>query len=262
MSDDSVLYNVIDGVATLTLNRPDARNALDVSMMVRAIKLLNDAASDPKVRVIVLTGAGTVFCAGADLRSAAADEGAGFQGNATEVLAQLLAALQDNAKPSIARIQGHVAGGENGLVAACDLAVAVESARFAFSEVRVGVAPAVISVVCLPRMRPRDAAELLLTGERVSAERARESGLINAVVPDEALDGYVGGWVEQLMAGGPRAVAATKQLLREVPARDRDDAFTYTAALSAQLFASDEAREGMTAFIERRAAVWPSVGAS
>jgi len=257
MSDETVLYEVSDGVATLTLNRPDARNALDVPMMQLATALVEQAGADPAVRVIVLTGEGTVFCAGADLRGATSGGDTTFQGNATEVLGHLLTALQDSPKPTIARVQGHVAGGGNGLVAACDLAVAVDTARFAFSEVRVGVAPAVISVVCLPRMRPRDAAELLLTGERVSAARVREAGLINAVIPADGLDGYVHGWVQQLIAGGPNAVAATKRLLRDVPTQTRDEGFASTTVLSAALFASDEAREGMTAFLERRPAVWP-----
>ena len=258
MSDEStaptVRYEVAGGVATVTLDRPAARNALDIASMDLVMSHLADAANDDAVRVVVLTGEGTVFCSGADLRDATTDDG-GF-GRGTQVLADVLKALHDHPKPTIARVQGHVAGGGNGLVAACDLAVAADTAKFAFTEVRVGVAPAVISVVCLPLMRPRDAAELLLTGERVSAERVREAGLINAVVHAEALDAHVRAWVEQLSAAGPIAVSETKKLLRTVPTMSRDDGFAMTAALSARLFASDEAREGMTAFLERRPAVW------
>ena len=205
---------------------------------------------------MVLTGTGSAFCAGADLRGATAGDADGFAAAGPAALVRVLEAILDHPKPTIARVQGHVAGGGNGLVAACDLSVAAEGVRFAFSEVRVGVAPAVISVVCLARMSPTHAAELLLTGERVSAERAREAGLVNAVVPADALDAAVGGWVDSLRRGGPGALAATKELLRRVPTLPRDDAFSWTAELSGSLFASDEAREGMTAFLQRRPAAW------
>lgn len=255
-TDAAVRYAVADGVATLTLARPDARNVLNAESMGLLSQHLADAATDDSVRVVVLTGEGSAFCAGADLRGATAGDEGGFSAAGPRALADLLEQILDHPRPTIARVQGHVAGGGNGLVAACDLAVAVDSARFAFSEVRVGVAPAVISVVCLARMSPRHAAELLLTGERVSAERAREAGLITVVVPADALDGAVHGWIEQVRAGGPQALAATKRLLREVPLLSRSDAFALTSELSASLFASDEAREGMTAFLERRPAAW------
>ena len=252
----AVRYEVAEGVATLTLNRPDSRNVLDGE----SLRLLNEhlaaAAADDAVRVVVITGEGTAFCAGADLRGATSGDESGFTGGAVRAMADLLAAILDHPKPTIARVQGNVAGGGNGLIAACDLAVAVDTAKLAFSEVRVGVAPAIISVVCLMRMNPRDASELLLTGERVSAERARAAGLLTAVVPVDALDGTVRGWVSQLSSGGPLALAATKRLLREVPTLARDEAFAMTSELSASLFASDEAREGMTAFLERRPAAW------
>ncbi len=164
--------------------------------------------------------------------------------------------MLDSPKPIIARVQGHVAGGGNGLVAASDLAVASADARFAFSEVRLGVAPAVISVVCLQVMHRRDAQELLLTGERVDAERARAAGLVTAVVPAEELDEAVGGYVRRLLAGGPHALAGTKDLLRRVPTLDRQVAFEETAALSAAYFGSAEAREGMTAFLQKRPPTW------
>jgi len=252
----AVTYDVTDGVATITLNRPDARNVLDGDVMGLMTEHFAAAEADDNVRVVVLTGSGNTFCAGADLRGASDGTSDGFASAGPKVLADLLATILDFPKPTIARVQGHVAGGGNGLVAACDLAVAVESAKFAFSEVRVGVAPAVISVVCLPRMSQRDAAELLLTGERVSAERARTAGLLNAVVPDDGLDAYVAGWVTQLRAGGPTALAATKTLLREVPTLNRADAFDMTAQMSAALFAADEGKEGMAAFLERRPAGW------
>ncbi len=250
----AVRYEVRDGLATVTLDRPDARNVLGAEALMQLLAALQQAAVDDSVRVVVLTATGPVFCAGADLR--AAQQADGFSGAGPQQLVAVLEALLDHPKPTIARVQGHVAGGGNGLVAACDLAVAAAGARFAFSEVRVGVAPAVISVVVLGVLDPRAAAELMLTGERVSAERARAAGLLTRVVEADALDATVAGWVEQLMLGGPEGLAATKQLLRRVPVLDRDQAFRWTAELSAALFASAEAAEGMAAFIERRPPRW------
>ncbi|MFI5099753.1 MAG: enoyl-CoA hydratase/isomerase family protein [Actinomycetes bacterium] len=251
----AVLYEVSDGVATVTLNRPEQRNVLNADSLAPLLAALEHAASDDAVRAEVLTGTGNTFCSGADLRGAASDAD-GFASSGPRLTASVLEALLDHPKPTIARVQGHVAGGGNGLVAACDLAVAVEDARFAFTEVRVGVAPAVISVVCLRVMRPRDAAELMLTGERVPAARALQAGLLTEVVPAAELDATVGRWCAALRLGGPGAVAATKELLRRVPALSRDEGFAYTSELSARLFGGAEAAEGMSAFVERRPPAW------
>ena len=260
---DPVLYATAGGVATVTMNKPDARNVLDAELLPALQAAIDAAREDDNVRVVVLTGSGNTFCAGADLRGASAQAEGSFAGSAPAALARLLTAMLELPKPVVGRVQGHVAGGGNGLVAACDLSVAADTAKFAFSEVRVGVAPAVISVVCLRRMRPADAAELMLTGERVTAERALAAGLVHQVVPADTLDAAVGDYVDRLLLGGPFALAATKELLRRVPTMNRDDGFEWTARLSASLFASDEAREGMTAFVERRPPAWapPPVGA-
>lgn len=256
MSDQPVMYAVADGVATITLNRPDAKNRLDLEAMGMVREFLAEASGDDAVRVIVLTGSGTTFCSGADLAGAVAATEGGFAAGGTSGLVSLLADMLDHPKPLIARVQGHVAGGGNGLVAACDIAVASADAKFAFSEVRVGVAPAIISVVCLQVMHRRDAQELLLTGERVTAERVLRAGLITSVVETDALDAAVQGYVDALLLAGPEAVSNTKDLLRRVPAMTRDDAFAWTAEMSAGLFTSAEAREGMTAFLEKRKPTW------
>lgn len=252
----AVLLDVQDGVATITLNRAEAKNRLDAESMGLLLAHLAATAQDSSVRVVVLTGSGTTFCSGADLSGALAATSGGFASGGTAGLVDVLVAMLDHPKPIIARVQGHVAGGGNGLVAACDIAIASEAAKFAFSEVRVGVAPAIISVVCLQVMRRRDAQELLLTGERVSADRVREAGLVTRVVGADALDASVAAYVDQLRAGGPEAVARTKELLRRVPAMAREEAFAWTAEVSAGLFTSAEAREGMTAFIEKRKPEW------
>lgn len=252
----TVRYEVGDGVATITLASPETRNVLTPATMAALVEHLAAAADDGSVRAVVLTGEGNTFCAGADLASAASADSTSFADAGPGALVRVLEAMLDHPKPVVARVQGHVAGGGNGLVAAADLAVAAETSRFAFSEVRVGVAPAVISVVCLAKLHPAAARELLLTGERVSAQRVLDAGMINAVVPDEGLDAAVRGYTDALRLAGPEAVASTKQLLRRVPALPRDDAFAWTAELSASLFSSAEAREGMTAFLERRRPAW------
>lgn len=244
------------GVATITLDRPEAKNRLDAESMALLLEHLRSTAESPTVRVVVLTGSGTTFCSGADLAGAVAATSGGFASGGTSGLVDVLVAMLDHPKPIIGRVQGHVAGGGNGLVAACDLAIASADARFAFSEVRVGVAPAIISVVCLQVMHRRDAQELLLTGERVSAQRVHAAGLVTQVVESEGLDAAVAAYVEQLRLGGPEAVARTKELLRRVPAMTREEAFAWTAEVSAGLFTSKEAREGMTAFLEKRKPEW------
>jgi len=259
VTDPAALCDVVAGVATITLNRPDSKNRLDAAAMAEVAGHLDACGADDAVRVIVLTGSGTTFCAGADLAAAASGAADGFVGSGPQGLVRLLTAILDNPKPVIAKVQGHVAGGGNGLVAACDIAVASSEALFAFSEVRLGVAPAVISVVCLEVMDRRSAQELFLTGERVDADRVREAGLLTKVCPPEALDAVVGGYVKLLTAGGPQALAHSKDLIRRVPRLSRADAFDVTAELSAALFGSDEAREGMTAFLEKRPAAWVSL---
>ena len=251
--------SAVGGVATVTLNRAERRNALNAESLQALLDALVAGAADDAVRVVVLTGSGNTFCSGADLRGAS-DDGAGFAASGPRLMVSVLETLLDFPKPTVARVQGHVAGGGNGLVAACDLAVAVEDAMFAFSEVRVGVAPAVISVACLRVMRPRDAAELMLTGARVPAARVLAAGLLTAVVPADELDAHVAAWCAELTQGGPDAVRHTKQLLRRVPTMPRDEAFAYAAEMSARLFASEEAAEGMTAFTERRPPSWAPRG--
>jgi enoyl-CoA hydratase/carnithine racemase len=255
-----VRYEVADGVARLTLDNPDARNVLDVDTMAALSDGFARAGEDPAVRVVVLAAEGRAFCAGADLKGAASADEQSFTADGPGALVAVLEGILDCPKPTIARVQGHVAGGGNGLVAACDFAVAAEEVHFAFSEVRVGVAPAVISVVCLERMNRRDGIELLLLGERVPASRVAEAGLINKAVPGDELDAAVDGYADSLRKGGPQALTATKNLLRRVPGMPRAEAFSWTAEMSARLFNSDEARAGMMAFLSKQPAPWVEQG--
>ncbi len=253
---DEVVVSIDSGVATIRLNRPQARNALDGRAMTLLREALVQTAEDDAVRVVVLTGTGSVFSAGADLKAAAAGDAGSFAATGPEAMAQLLIQIVDHPKPTIARVQGDVFGGGNGLVAACDLAVATDTARFAFSEVRLGLTPAVISVVCLPKLSRADAMELFLFGERVSAGRLVAAGMINAAVAEGELDATIAEWVGKLRAGGPLALAGSKELINRVPALSRADAFAWTAEKSGEYFRSPEAAEGITAFLQKRAPNW------
>jgi enoyl-CoA hydratase/carnithine racemase len=256
MTTEPVTWELGSGVARLTLARPDRHNVLDGPLLDGLARQLDRAATDEAVRVVVLAAAGTTFCAGADLRGPADGAPGSFAGTAASALAGVLAAVMDHPKPVVARVQGHVAGGGNGLVAACDIAVASDVARFGFTEVRVGVAPAVIAVPLLRRLSPADASMLLLTGRRIDAEAACAVGLVQQVVPPDRLDDAVQSYVTDLLQGGPEALAATKQVLQQVPQLPRDQAFAWAAQLSAERFASTEASEGMRAFVEKRRPGW------
>lgn len=253
---DEVVVDSVGGMATIRLNRPEARNALNGAAMAGLRQALTDTASDDAVRVVVLTGTGTVFSAGADLKAAAAGEEGSFAATGPEAMAELLTQIIEHPKPTIARVQGDVFGGGNGLVAACDLAVAVDTARFAFSEVRLGLTPAVISVVVLPKLSRADAMELFLFGERVPAMRLVQAGMLNAAVLEEELDAQIAEWVGKLRAGGPRALAGSKELINRVPALPRSEAFAWTAEKSGEYFRSEEAAEGIMAFLQKRSPNW------
>ncbi|MCU4182843.1 enoyl-CoA hydratase/isomerase family protein [Acidiferrimicrobium sp. IK] len=245
-------FSVSGGVATITMDHPENRNAITPELLAEVGAALADAGADPAVRVVVLTHTGPAFCAGADLKRA----GARSHAAAPHDMAGVLSAVMDSPKPVVARIAGHCAGGGVGLAAAADISIAAAGARFAFSEVRIGVAPAIISVVCLPKLRRADALELFLTGERISAARAAEVGLINRAVPDDELDAAVAGVVRALLAGAPGALAAAKSLVYDVGGMERADAFAATARLSASLFEGEEARAGMAAFARKETPPW------
>jgi methylglutaconyl-CoA hydratase len=245
-----VLSETEKGVTTLTLDDHTNRNALGPELIEQLLAAIDLADADTDVRVIVLTNSGSVFCAGADLKASRPGGSGGPSG------LDLFTRFRRSPKPFVGRINGHCVAGGMGLAAAMDISVAVDTAKFGFTEVRVGVAPAMISVLCLPKLRPADAAAAFLQGNRFLAPEAARIGLINAAVPPADLDAEVQLIVDDLRRGGPQAIAATKTLLAEVPGMSVDDAFEWTAKLSAELFRQDEAREGMLAFREKRAPEW------
>ncbi len=257
MSDEIVHLAVQHGVATITLDSPGNRNALSRQLTSELDVHVQTAMADDSARVIVLTGTGTVFCSGADLkeqRVANETQATGQVGPGG--LVPILKALWRSPKPVIGRINGSARAGGLGLIAACDIAVAADSATFAVSEVRIGVIPAIISVLLVRKLGESRSMELFLTGEVFGAERAAEIGLLNASAPLDGLDAAVDGYVSAVLKGAPGALGGAKQLVRDVPGMEMDAAFDEMAARSAVFFGSSEAREGMTAFAEKRSPSW------
>jgi methylglutaconyl-CoA hydratase len=241
------------GVMTATLVDVENRNALGAALLQGLYDAIVSANDDPSVRAVVVTNEGNTFCAGANLKQ---QSGAVAADKPTVGLDTLLHAIQTSPTPVIGRIAGHVVGGGNGLAAALDISIAADDAKFGFTEVRLGVAPAIISVVCLPKMRPGEAMEAFLRGNRFPAARAAELGLINRAVPREALDAAVDEVLADLRKGGPNALGEAKRLVYEVPAMEQKEAFQWTARLSAELFRGEEAAAGMKAFLTRSKPPW------
>ncbi|MET0144516.1 MAG: enoyl-CoA hydratase-related protein [Ilumatobacteraceae bacterium] len=255
MGDDGALVRVevVGGVATITLDSPANRNALSLRLVTdlhRALDTVDDGLAAGGVRSVVLTHVPPAFCAGADLkerRAAPSD---------SRPVVRALQRLMDIAVPTIAAVDGPARAGGIGLMASCDLVVVRRDLTFALTEVRVGVAAAVISVPILRRASGSRLAAAFLTGEPFDAAMARDVGLVTHVSDD--VDATVAGLCAAISAGAPRAVAETKRLLREVPTMERDEAFDRMRVLSDELFAGAEGLEGMAAFAEKRAPAWPS----
>jgi methylglutaconyl-CoA hydratase len=242
------------GITTLTLDSPANRNALSTPLMRELLDALAAALTDPVVRVVVLSHTGPVFCSGADLNETRDTRPDGML--PVEMAGDVLAAIWEFPKPVVARVAGPARAGGLGLIAAADIAVCTTDATFAFSEVRLGLIPAVISATVLPRLAPRAAAELYLTGEVFDGVRAAEAGLVTAAVPAAELDGAVAGYCQALVRGGPLALAGAKQLLRRAPQSSVRAEIAELAERSAGYFRSAEGREGMAAYREKRAASW------
>jgi len=243
------------GVARLTLDSPANRNALSRTMRAQLRTALTEVFADDAVRVVVLDHTGRVFCSGMDLSEAAGGSAADQGVNEFPELLQLLWSAP---KPVLAAVRGPARAGGVGLAAACDVVVAGASATFAFSEVRIGVVPAVISAVCRPRMLPHVVHRLMLTGEVFDAGTAAAGGLVDLAVADDEVDATVAAQVAALAAGAPAALAETKRLLRS--GTDLAGQFPGLLELSAGFFASEEGQEGIAAFREKRPARWVPAG--
>lgn len=244
-----ILLAVRSGIATITLDSPANRNALSAQLRAELRGALARTMADESVRVVVLDHTGPVFCSGMDLKETT-------DGRGVTEFTRILEQICTHPKPVVAKVAGPARAGGIGLVAAADIAVAAEEATFAFTEVRLGLVPAVISVTVLTRMLPRPAQELFLTGETFDAPRAVAVGLLTRAVAHEALDAEVQRYTGMLARGAPEALTLTKQLLRRSPAPTMTEDFVAMLELSAARFASAEAQEGVRAFAEKRPPPW------
>lgn len=250
-SDEIVHLSVDGAVATITLDSPENRNALSAQLVGEMSAHLKAAADDPAARFVVLTHTSNTFCAGADLAESAREGG---PAKGTARLVALLRQIVEHPKPVVAQVEGNVRAGGLGLLAACDIAVVGRTSSFAFTEARIGVAPAIISLTVLPRLTDRAASRTFLTGERFDADEAARIGLVTEAVDDPSA--AVAELAEAFAACSPQGLAETKRLttrhLLDAFDRDAED----LAALSGRLFASEEAQEGIASFMERRPPRW------
>jgi len=252
----------LDGpVEYLTLNRPDVRNAFNEHVIAELTAWAEDAAaraSRRELRVVVLSGAGKMFCAGADVAWMAKMVGYSEDENVRDAAAmsRMFSAIDELPVPVIGRIQGAALGGGAGLAAVCDIVVADEQAMFGFTEVKLGILPAVISPFALAKIGRSAARELFLTGARFTATRAKEIGLVHVVVPAHELDNAVAGYVRELLTGGPEAVAAAKALIPNVWGQPTAAAAPITAGAIAARRVSAEGQEGLKAFLDKRRPRW------
>ena len=267
MSTPSVLTEIgTDGIGTLTFNRPDLHNAIDETVIAQFKAGLRQVAEDARARVVVIAGNGKSFCAGADLnwmkRTANYDEAQNYR-DALE-FTELLALLDGMPKPTIARVHGPAYGGGVGIVAACDIALGTSEAAFCFSEVRLGLIPAMISPYAVAAIGERYARRYMLTAERIDAPQAQRIGLLHDIVPAPELDAAIRRIVAQALKGGPGSIAACKRLIGQVAQGPVDqDMRDYTAREIAGIRASAEGKEGIGAFLDKRTPAWvlPSEGA-
>ncbi len=254
----SLVAETQSGVATLTLNRPEVHNAFDETLIAELTAAFTRAAGDDAVRAIVLRGNGKSFSAGADLnwmkRMAAFSEAENLAD--AQKLAALLQAIDTSPKPVIARIHGNAFAGAIGLIACSDLAVAVQEAEFAVTEVRLGLIPAVISPYLIRAMGARQARRWFLTAERFSAEQALAMNLVHEVVPADQLDACVDHWIDAVRRAGPQALKAAKDLVKAVDAAPDAALIAETARRIAAIRAGAEGKEGVSAFLEKRKPGW------
>jgi methylglutaconyl-CoA hydratase len=247
-----------DKVAWVSLNRPEVRNAFNEVMIAELIRVLDQVAGDKAVRVLVLTGKGKAFCAGADLNWMKKMKAFTVEENYRDALelAELMFKLYHLPKPAIAAVNGASIGGSNGLVAACDIAIASHRAEFSLSEVKIGLVPACIGPYLVKKTGEAACRELFLSGERISADQAKQLGLVNDVVTHINLAVRVKEKIANLLTSGPHALAVSKRLLGSISEMPLEKAKEHTARVIAELRVGDEAQEGMGAFLEKRRPRW------
>ncbi len=253
------LRRIDDGaVADVALARPDTHNALNAILIEELTTCFEELAEDDNVHVIVLAGEGHSFCAGADIGYMRDTASFSFEENLEDArrLAAMFRAVDQCPKPVVAKVRGAAIGGGVGLLAAADVSITAEGTRFAFSEVRLGIAPATIAPFVVRKIGHSHARALFLSGERFGAGRAREIGLVHEVVAEESLDAAVSTKVDELLAGGPYAQAAVKMLLRQIETVEPMDVPALMSNLISELRIGEEGQEGLGAFLEKRKPRW------
>lgn len=255
---DILRVDLAKNVLRVKLARPDVKNAFNAEVISEITRVLRDHAERKDVRALVLGADGPVFCSGADFNWMREQKNASLEENAADsrALFDMFLALYDFPRPTIARVQGDAFGGGVGLVACCDIVVMADTAKLAFSEVRIGLLPATISPFVIRKIGEGRARELFLTGAAITAQRAETIGLANVVVPLGQLDAAIDDYLTKLSACAPQAVSETKGLLREVPRMSLTDARAFTADRIAKQRVSEEGQEGMAAFLEKRKPAW------
>lgn len=245
-------------IATIWLNRPEVRNAFNDTMISELIHAFEALGGDAGVRVITLRGRGKVFCAGADLKWMKANATSGYEESLEEnrQLARCFQTVYNTPKPTIAVVHGAAMGGANGLIAACDFSYAADDTLFAFSEVRLGLVPATIAPYILKRVGEATAKELMLTGRQFHAKEAAQAGLVNQVLQGMELESKVAELIQELLQAAPGSIAASKQLLHRLAAKELEAAIPDTVEAIAKARSSAEGQEGMQAFFEKRKPNW------
>ena len=254
----TIKYSIKDKVAWITLNRPEIHNAFNETMIGELLELYQELGAMPNVRVVVITGEGKSFCAGADLNWMGGVIKYSYEQNLNESLqlAELFYTMYSLPKPTIAMVNGAAIGGGAGMVAVNDFVITSDRAKFSFSEVKLGLVPACISPYVIRRVGENRSRELFLSGERIDAQKAFNFGFVNQVVPQEKLETTVKQQIDRLISSGPNALAICKDLLEKVPQMSLEQAKKYTAEAIAELRVSDEGQEGMKAFFEKRKPNW------
>ncbi len=254
----TVLFEAKDQVAWISFNRPEIHNAFNAHMLSELDDAFDKARTDESIRVIVLRGMGKSFSSGADINWLREIIDYSFEQNLEESLhlAEVLHKIYVLPKPTLAMVNGTAIGGGTGFLAVCDIAIASEEAKFGLSELKIGLVPAAISPYVIRKIGESNAREYFLTGRRITAQEARQIGLLNKVVPPEKLAEEVEETVSLLLTSGPEALASCKELIHKVPQMSFDEAKAFTAKMIAELRVSEEGQEGMSAYLEKRKPSW------
>jgi len=245
-------------IAKIFLNRPEVHNAMNEKLMKELISCFKELIDDNDIKIIILTGKGKSFCAGADLNWMKSMAGYSKEENIKDsrLLLNLFEAIYNCSKPVIGRINGHAFGGGLGLIAVCDINVAIPDLKFAFSEVKLGIIPSVISTFIGKRIGVANMRRLFITGERFNSDYAKEIGLIDYVVPEDKFDSKINEYVEQLLSSGPNAIGEVKNLVDKYIELDLEKYKTFTVEKISELRVSEEGQEGINAFLEKKKPKW------